>query len=99
MLDLNIFEHKVAQSLIRREYAPFRPVKDSGIDFLVVDKASGGAVRLQVKGSTLYGRTEKCGEWGGHVAGHGGGWFDIDMKKARRQAGLTDFLCLRLADV
>ena len=91
MLDLNIFEHKVAQSLIHRGYAPFRPVKDSGIDFLAVDGASGGAVRLQVKGSTLHDRTEKCDQCGGQVAGHAGGWFDIDVEKARKQADKTDF--------
>ena len=91
MLDLNIFENKVAHSLMSRGYAPFRPVKDVGVDFLAVHKESGGTVRLQVKGSTLHGLTDKCEHCGGHVAGHAGGWFDIDVEKARRQAEKTDF--------
>lgn len=60
------FESKISESLIRRGFAPFVPVKDDGVDFLALHRASGGTVRLQVKGSKEHA---------------GGGWYTPSLTK------------------
>ena len=75
---MNIYEQWAYDTLEKKGFAVFTPIKDRGVDCIVVDKDfRGRPQRIQIKGSRTY--------------GDGGAW--VQFTKARLEAStkITDF--------
>ena len=76
----------VAWELRKRGFHVFFPVKDVGIDLLIIkdlNKEARKVITVQVKGSRFY-------EWNDDLGGYGG-WFQLNREKMERDLNIVDF--------